>query len=159
MRKQLADHIFNKMKLNPKIFLITCDLGYKVWDEHFKAYPDRCINVGASEQAGVGIAVGLALQGKIPFVYSITNFVLYRPFEWIRNYLSKENVGVCLVGSGRDKDYTHEGLTHWSEDAKQVLDTMPAIEQYFPEDKSEINNIIDKFIKDRKPSFISLKRS
>jgi transketolase len=49
-------------------------------------------------------------------VYSITPFVLYRPFEWIRNYLDHEKIPVKLVGGGRDKDYGYLGFSHWAEE-------------------------------------------
>lgn len=159
MRKQWADLLFERMKTNKKIYLLSFDLGYGLFNEHFKSYPDRCINTGASEQAGVGIAVGLALEGKIPFCYSITNFLLYRPFEWIRNYLNLEKIPVKLVGSGRDRDYVHDGLTHWSNDAKPILDTLPDIAQFWPETDKDIPDMFHTMLTNKKPSFISLRRT
>jgi transketolase C-terminal domain/subunit len=53
----------------------------------------------------MGTAVGMAMEGKIPIVYSITPFAIYRPFELIRNYLSHEQIPVKIVGGGRDKQY------------------------------------------------------
>jgi len=146
------------MEKNPKIFLICCDLGYKVFDEHFRAFPERCINTGAAEQAAMGIAVGLALEGKIPFIYSITNFVLYRPFETVRNYLDHEQIPVKILAAGRDKDYAHDGYSHQSEDAKKILDTLPNIVQFWPEDKQEIPDILKETMRNNLPTFISLRR-
>jgi len=81
MRGYFGRALYKEMASNEDIWLVTADLGYKMFDSHFEDFPERVINVGASEQAGVGICVGLALQGKIPVFYSITNFTLYRPFE------------------------------------------------------------------------------
>jgi transketolase C-terminal domain/subunit len=53
----------------------------------------------------IGAATGMAMEGKIPVVYSITPFLLYRPFVFLRNYLHHENIPVKLVGGGRNKDY------------------------------------------------------
>jgi len=57
-------------------------------------YPQRFLNTGAIRQAMMGIAVGLALEGKIPFVYTNLPFLLYRPFETLRNYVDHERIPV-----------------------------------------------------------------
>ena len=106
----------------------------------------------------MGIAVGLALEGKKPFVYSITTFLLYRPFETIRTYISKENIKVMLIGSGRDFDYQHDGFSHHSHDAKPILDLWLNIKQYWPLTTEEIPVIIKEMIENNGPSFISLRR-
>lgn len=147
------------MAENPNIWLVVGDLGYGIFDAHFKDFPDRCKNTGAAEVAMMGIAVGLALKGKIPFVYSITTFLLYRPFETIRLYLNHEKIPVKLVGSGRDKDYIHDGISHWSDDALKVLrNCFPNIERYWPDTKEEIPQIVEEMINNNKPSFVSLRR-
>lgn len=159
MRGYFSYELFNLMQNDTDIYLLLGDLGYKMFDDHRVHFPDRVINCGASEQAMMGIAVGLALEGKIPVVYSITNFLLYRPFETIRNYIDHEKLPVKLVGGGRDKDYAHDGFSHHSEDARKVLDIFTNIEQYFPDEKQDIRpELVEQFIYNTKPSFISLKR-
>ncbi|MDO8657799.1 MAG: hypothetical protein Q7K55_03600, partial [Candidatus Levybacteria bacterium] len=105
MRGWFAYDLYNHMAKNENIWIITGDLGYKLFDYIRRDFPERFINTGAAEQAMIGIAIGLALDGKIPFVYSITTFLLYRPFETIRNYINYEKIPVKLIGSGRNKDY------------------------------------------------------
>ena len=61
----------------------------------------------------VGMGIGMAMEGKIPICYSMTPFVLYRPFELIRTYIDHENITVKLIGAGRDKDYDWLGFSHW----------------------------------------------
>lgn len=157
-RGYFAFELYEQMKENKDIVLITGDLGYGMFDAIRDEFPDRFFNVGASEQAMIGIAVGMAYQGKIPVVYSITNFLLYRPFEFIRNYINKEKLHIILAGGGRDKDYSHDGLTHWSEDAKQVLECFPNISQLWPESNEEAAIALDQGLEEKKPLFISLKR-
>jgi len=157
-RGYLPNVLYNEMIKNKKIWLVTCDLGYKQFDNIKRDFPDRFIDCGAAEQAAMGIAVGLALKGKIPFIYSMTNFVLYRPFEWIRNYVDHESLPVKIIGSGRDKDYSVDSFTHECCDAKYVMDGFKNIVQFWPMDKEEIEDIVKEMIRNKKPSFISLKR-
>lgn len=158
MRGYFAGCLYNEMWNNSRIVLITCDLGYKMFDRIRDEMSHRFLNVGAAEQAAVGIAVGMALKGKIPFVYSITPFTLYRPYEWLRNYLHHEKIPVKLVGSGRDRDYINNGFTHHCEEARAVLDTLPNIVQFWPETKEEMMLTMKALVNNGKPSFISLRR-
>jgi transketolase len=158
-RGYFAYELYEQMAKRTDLVLITGDLGFKQFDAIQKDFPDRYFNVGASEQAMVGIAVGMALRGKRPVCYSITNFMLYRPFEFIRNYVDHEKIPVIMVGAGRDKDYTHDGYTHHSEDAKQVLSCFPNVRQYWPEKKEDIAGVLQDVLESKEPSFISLTRS
>lgn len=158
MRHEFGVELHNKMKDNDKIFLLVGDLGYKMFDDCFKDFPERCINCGAAEQAMLDIACGLALEGKIPFVYSITPFLLYRGFETIRTYINHEKIPVKLIGAGRDKDYLHDGFSHDATDAAEILGSMKNIVQFWPEDKTRIGELIDILIKNESPSFVSLRR-
>lgn len=158
MRPYFSECLHKHMKKNKKIYVIVNDLGYGMWDKIRKDYPDRFINVGAAEQTLIGVGVGLALSGKIPIVYSITTFLLYRPFETIRNYIHYEKIPVKLIGSGRGKDYIHDGISHWVEEDKDIMKIFKNIKAYWPEDTKEISKLIDKMISDEKPYYINLKR-
>ena len=158
MRAFFAQCIYEKMKKNKNIYVVVNDLGYKMWDKIRKDFPDKFINVGAAEQTLIGVAVGLALSGKTPIVYSITTFLLYRPFETIRNYINYEKIPVKLVGSGRNKEYAHDGISHWAEEDKKVMKIFTNIKSYWPEDIKEVEKLVNKMLKDNKPYYINLKR-
>ena len=111
-RQRFTELLTEEMRQNKDIILLVGDVGYKVFDHLREEYPDRVINPGAAEQLMIGMAAGLAMDGKIPVCYSITPFVLYRPFEFIRNYVNHENLPVKLVGSGRNDDYGLCGPSH-----------------------------------------------
>ena len=74
MRKLFAEYLYNEMLKNNNIYLITADLGYGLWDKIRDNFPNRFYNVGSSEMAAMGVCIGLALEGKKPFFYSITQF-------------------------------------------------------------------------------------
>ena len=158
MRGWFAYELYQQMKNDEDIILVVGDLGYGVWDAVRDEMPDQFINTGAAEQAMMGIAVGLALEGKKPFVYSISSFLINRPYETIRLYINHESVPVRLIGSGRDKDYMHDGFSHDCSDLKPLLDTMTNITQWWPETKEEIPDLVKRMVSVDVPQFISLKR-
>ena len=157
-RGWFAFEVYNQMAKNPDIWLITAEFGEEMWDKVRDNFPERFINTGAAEQSTIGIAVGLALEGKIPIVYSITPFLLYRPFETIRNYLNHEKIPVKLVGGGRNKDYNHDGFSHWAEEDKQVMKVFDNIGARWPETKEEIPVFVEEMIRTKKPYYVNLIR-
>lgn len=158
MRGYFAHEVGRLMEQNNKIWIVSGDLGYKMWDVVREYYPERFINTGASEQSMVGIAVGLALEGLIPIVYTITPFLLYRPFEVIRNYINHEQIPVKLIGSGRDRDYKIDGFSHWAEEDKEVMKIFSNIIAKWPKTKEEIPDLVKKMVSDQKPWYVNLTR-
>jgi transketolase len=155
-RGYFSEALYREMKDNPRIRLVVADLGYKVFDRHFQDFPGSCINIGASEQAGVGICVGMAQEGLIPFFYTISSFML-RAAETIGLYLHGEQVPVRLVGAGRDNDYLQDGISHDGTLAQNYLMNLK-IRQYYPEFKEQVPGIVQQMVRDNVPSFISLRR-
>jgi|TARA_R100000664_G_C2739995_1_gene128621 transketolase len=158
MRKSFAKLLYNEMLNNQDIVLVTGDLGYGLWDDIRRDFPTRFHNVGSAEQLMMGVAVGMAMEGKIPVVYSITSFLLYRPFELIRNYLDHENVPVKLVGGGRDRDYGYLGFSHWAEDDKEIMGCFKNINVHHPENQEELEEDFKNLISSNEPHYINLKR-
>ncbi len=153
--------LYEEMAKDESIRLISVDLGYGLFDAHRDDFPDRFTNTGASEQLAVGIGVGMALSGLKPFVYSITTFLLFRAFEWHRNYINHENIPVTLVGSGVDKDYAHDGISHqpsWDNEIQQCADMFPNLSFTTPTIKEMIPSNLRYFIEIPKPRFICLRR-
>jgi transketolase len=144
------------MATDSRIFLITADLGYGILDDIRRDFPDRAVNVGSCEQLMIGTAVGLANSGYVPVCYSITPFLLYRPFEMIRNYVNHEKLNVKLVGSGRDKDYAHDGITHWAEDDLAIMKCLSNISLFKPKELTE--DVFKTFLFSDKPTYLNLSR-
>ena len=99
------------------------------------------------------MAVGMAFSGRIPITYSITPFLLFRPFEVIRNYINKEMVPVIMVGSGRDDNYKHEGFSHFAGD-DYILKSLENIVILKPEGDFDLKEIVYM----NKPVYLNLKR-
>ena len=158
MRRCFADILYEHMEQNKKIAVITADLGYKMWDRIRDDFPDRFFNVGAAEQSMMGIAVGMALEGRIPVVYTITPFLLYRPFETIRNYINHEKIPVKMVAAGRGQDYYHDGFSHWAEEDRAVLDIFKNITARWPENNDDLPQIIEEMLRTPIPYYLNLKK-
>lgn len=158
MRGWFGWELHYQMQKNKNVWVVAGDLGYGLFDKIRRDFPERFINCGAAEQAMTGIAVGLAESGKVPVVYSITPFLLYRPFETVRNYLHYEGVPVKLVGSGRNADYEHDGLSHWCMEDRRIMKVLSGIESVWPETKEEITGVVDRMINTPKPYYVNLRR-
>ena len=158
MRREFAKRLHHEMGNNKDIVLLTGDLGYGLWDRIRIDYPDRFYNVGSSEQLMLGMACGFAMENKIPFVYSITPFLLYRPFEFIRNYIDHEKVVVKLVGGGRNRDYGYLGFSHWAEEDKEVMACFKNIKTLHPEDVESMHDSFEDILDPKLPLYINLKR-
>jgi transketolase len=158
MRKECMNLLLAEMVENQNIITLTADLGFGLLDQIQNSFPERFYNVGAAEQLMIGVGIGLAENGKIPVCYSMSSFLLYRPFEFLRNYVNEEQVPLKLIGSGRDKDYSHDGFTHWAHDDEQVLAALPNIKIYKPKSINELDMIWPEFINSKKPAYLNLTR-
>lgn len=156
MRQIFANNLLKKMGDNETIVLITADMGYGLWDKIRDTYPTRFYNVGSSEQLMVGCAAGLAMEGKIPVCYSITPFALYRPFEFIRNFMNFENLPIKIAGGGRNRDYGYLGYTHWAEEDLQVLSATPNIVLFKPNTDDDMLHLMHHYLFNGRPSYMNL---
>ena len=158
MRKVFSQLLHERMSVDPRIVVLTGDLGYGLWDKIRLDFPKRFYNVGSSEQLMLGAACGMAMEGKVPFVYSITPFLHYRPFEFIRNYLDHEQIPVKLIGGGRDQDYGKLGFTHWAEDDRKIMNCFDNIETFHHSHDGELRAILDILVENDGPSYLNLVR-
>lgn len=159
MRNLFGQLMAETLANDNNVYLLTGDLGFGVLNKSREVAPDRTFNVGAAEQLMLGAAVGLTHNSKIPVCYSITPFVIFRPYEWLRNYLDHEGAPVKLVGSGRDKDYGHLGFSHWAIDDEAALKAFPNIKIYKPNSEEELRSIWQEFIYSNEPCYLNIKRT
>jgi transketolase len=158
MRRTFAKLIHEKMKNDDRIVVVTADLGYMMWDQIKTDFPERFFNCGSAEQLMISLAVGMTYEKKIPICYSITSFLLCRPFEMIRNYINHELSPVKLVGCGRNKEYKHDGFSHWANDENDILNFFCNLNYYKPKNNESLNFCFDEFLYNEKPSYMSLSK-
>ena len=156
MRRDFAKLLLTEMEENEKIVVLTADLGYGLLDNIRNTFPTRFFNIGSSEQLMIGSAAGMALEGKIPICYSITPFLIFRPFEFIRNLMNHDGIPVKLVGGGRNRDYGYLGFSHWAEDDIDHMSVFKNIKLYKP---TNVNCLVDcykEFLYNGNPSYLNL---
>ena len=92
-------------KKNRKVVVLSGDLEDATRAEYFKKeFPDRFFNLGIAEQDILGTAVGLCLDGLIPFACSFAVFLTNRAYGIMRISICYNRHNVKIIGS-------HTGLT------------------------------------------------
>lgn len=112
MRRTFATTLAELAEGDPRIVLLTGDLGFMALEPFSDRVPDRFFNVGVAEQNLTAVATGLAEAGFLPFTYSIATFATMRAFEFIRNGPVLHRLPVRIVGVGGGFEYGSAGYTH-----------------------------------------------
>ena len=111
-RRGFIDILMELAEKDDKIVLIIPDVGFNYIEEFQKRFPDRFFNLGVTEQSSMIIAAGLALAGFKPYIYSMINFVTFRPYEMLRNAVCLHNANVKIIGVKGSEKYKFLGFSH-----------------------------------------------
>jgi transketolase len=122
---------------DPRVWLVTGDLGYSVLEPFAERFPERYLNAGVAEQNMLGVAAGLARSGAQVFVYSIANFPTFRCLEQIRNDVCYPGLNVKVVSVGSGFSYGSHGSTHHAIEDLAVMRSLPRIVVVSPGDPTE----------------------
>ena len=158
LRKVFFEHLIELAENDRDIILITNDVGYSYFETFQEKYPGRFINAGIMEQSIMGIAAGLALAGKKPYVYSMIPFVLMRCYEQLRNDVCYQNLNVKVIGVAGKESYKFLGYSHniAEDEDLQILAPLPNIVSYVPKDHVEVVGMMNKSYQEGEPSYTRL---
>lgn len=159
MRRAFASALVEIAEHNPDVWLLYGDLGYGLVDEFARRFPERCLNCGIAEQNMMGTAAGLALCGKVVFVYSITNFVTLRCLEQVRNDVCLHRANVKIVASGVGEDYAGAGPSHYGTEDADVMVLMPGMRVVTPHDGDECAMLTRLAAHGEGPWYLRLRRT
>lgn len=137
MRDTFIKHLDELAQRDPRIFLITGDLGFGVLDAFAARNPKQFLNAGVAEQNMTGLATGLALDGRIVFTYSIANFPTLRPLEQIRNDAAYHDANVNVVAIGGGFSYGNLGISHHATEDLAIMRSLPGLTVVAPGDNWE----------------------
>jgi transketolase len=137
VRTTFAATLTEIARADPRVLLLTADLGFMALEVFSDALPEQFYNVGVAEQNMVGLATGLAGDGFIPFLYSIAPFASLRSYEFIRNGPVLHRLPVRIVGVGAGFEYGPAGPTHHAIDDAAALRPQPGLTIVTPADAAQ----------------------
>lgn len=134
MRDTFISELTKMARVDPRIILITGDLGFGVLNDYRSELPKQFLNVGVAEQNMTGVAAGMALEGYVVYTYSIANFVFMRCLEQIRNDAAYHDLNVNVVCIGAGFSYGPLGMSHHATEDLAIMRSMPGVSVVSPSD-------------------------
>src|SRR3990167_2540509 len=159
LRKTFTDTLVELAEKDDKIVFIIPDVGFRYVEKFAEKFPDRYFNLGVTEQSSMIIASAMALSGMKPYIYSMINFMVFRPYEMVRNAVNCHNANVKILGVKGSEKYKFLGFSHnmltENEDLK-VLEHMENINTYVPYAEEEVRDIVLTEYARQGPAYIRL---
>lgn len=141
------------------MFILTADLGFKLFDKIKDFSPERFYDIGVAEANTVGIASGLSLCNKNVYCYSIAPFLIMRAYEQIRVDIDCHNLNVKLVAVGGGFTYGLEGLTHFGLEDLTLMKALQNMTVVVPADPMEASCLAKISYNHEGPMYIRLGRT
>lgn len=113
---------------NPQVVALCADLtGSLKMDKFAKEHPERFFQAGIAEANMIGVAAGLSLSGKIPFVGSFANFVTARVYDQIRQAVAYSDTNVKICASHAGITLGEDGATHQTMEDLGLMRMLPGM--------------------------------
>ncbi|MTJ82588.1 MAG: transketolase [Telmatospirillum sp.] len=156
MRNVFSAEITRLAQRDPKVILLSGDIGNRLFDRFKDQAPDRFFNCGIAEGNMMGVAAGMALSGFRPVVYTIAPFTTVRCLEQIRVDVCYHNLPVVIVGTGAGLAYAELGATHHSCEDVALLRALPNMTVFCPGDPWELRVGLERSLDLSGPVYIRL---
>jgi len=158
LRGKFLDCLFDQMMKDQSIYFLTADMGINLVERFEDSFPDRYLNVGIAEQNLIGVAAGLAESGRRPFVYTISNFLVHRCLEQVRNDVVLHKLPITLVGTSTGFDNAPLGPTHHMLEDWGIIATLPGIKVFSPYNVSSTEETWDEVYSNKQPAYVRLSK-
>ena len=147
-------------KENPNLVVLDADLAAATKTGMFrKAFPDRHIDCGIAESNMTGIAAGLSLSGKIPFVSSFAMFAAGRAFEQVRNSIGYPHLNVKIGATHAGITVGEDGASHQCNEDIALMRTIPGMVVMCPADDVEAKAAVRAAVEYEGPVYIRFGRA
>ena len=156
MRQMCLNMVYDLAKADERIFFIGSDLGEGTLKQFQEEMPERFFMEGINEANIIGMAAGLALEGKIPYVNTIATFITRRCFEQIVLDVCLHNVNVRLIGNGGGLVYAPLGPTHLAIEDLAIMRAVPNMTIVAPADAEEMRRFMPQSVDHPGPIYIRL---
>ena len=158
MRDAFVRALMREAAADPRLTLITGDLGFGVLKPFWETYPDQFVNAGIAEQGMTGLAAGLARTGRTVLTYSIGNFPTLRCIEQIRNDCAYHDANVKIVCVGGGIVYGSLGMSHHATEDMAVLRALPGVTVFTPGDPAEVEAVVPVMLRTPGTCYLRLGR-
>ncbi|MBR6953588.1 MAG: transketolase [Clostridia bacterium] len=158
MRDAFCRALMKAAAEDPKLTLITGDLGFGVLKPFWETYPDQFINAGIAEQSMASMAAGLAMTGRTVLTYSIGNFPTLRCLEQIRNDCAYHGLNVKVVCVGGGFVYGSLGVSHHATEDMAILRALPGVTVFTPGDPAEVEAVVPVMLRTPGTCYLRLGR-
>ena len=159
MRDNFINALINLAENDKEIVLLTGDLGFGVFEKFESSFPGQYFNVGVAEQNMIGLATGLALEGKKVVTYSIGNFGILRCLEQIRNDACYHDANITISANGGGFSYGSLGMSHHTTEDLAILRALPNMSVVAPCTADEAGEAITTMIMNGGTGYLRLDKS
>lgn len=156
MRDTYLKKLYELAEKDTEVVSLVSDNGLIVYDDFRRDFPDRYYNFGIAEENMVAAAAGMASCGKIPFAYTISAFIAYRAYEFLRDDVCFQNQNVKLVGIGSGLTYSTLGPSHHTTEDIGLLRSLPNLTIFSPSTRMEVAWMMEEAYKINGPVYIRL---
>ncbi len=157
MRGTFGTYLNDLSKEHEDITALTADLCITSGlAKFFENNPDRSYNIGIAENNMIGIAAGMADEGKVPFATTFSNFAALRSCEHIRHFMGYMKCNVKLVGIGAGFSMELFGNTHYALEDMAVVRSIPGVVLLSPADGLELTKAVKAAYEHDGPVYIRL---
>jgi transketolase len=156
MRDAFLETLSELAAQDPRMMLITGDLGYGVIGKFAERFPNQFVNAGVAEQNMTSMAAGMALSGWRVYTYSIANFPTLRCLEQVRNDICYHDCDVTIVAVGGGFSYGQLGMSHFATEDLAIMRALPNMRVIAPTEKWEVQDLARDLAKAKGPAYLRI---
>lgn len=159
IRGAFGEELASLAEQNQDIVALDADLSGSTQTSIFaKKFPERFFDVGIAEQDLMTTALGLSLEGKIPFAATFAVFATGRAYDQIRNSICYQKGNVKVVGAHGGITVGEDGASHQALEDISLMRGLPNMTVIVPGDYNQTRQAV-KFASEHKgPVYIRLSR-